>query len=91
MFYLPDYAALVKDKYTGILYPTDKNAAGFTIKSNLACYANSVPSQRLKCNYYANDGSGELYNKNENPFATEDFTNGIFTQVETYKSFGAQR
>lgn len=91
LFYLPDYAALVKDKYTGILYPTDKNAAGFTIKSNLACYANSVPSQRLKCNYYANDGSGELYNKNENPFATEDFTNGIFTQVETYKSFGAQR
>ena len=32
-----------------------------------------------------------LYNKTENPFTTADFTNGIFTQTETYKSFGAQR
>ena len=91
MFYLPDYAALVLDKYTGILYATDKDAAGFTIQSNLAYYDGAVPSQRLKCNYYANDASGQLYNKTENPFTSADFTTGVFTQTETYKSYGAQR
>ena len=91
LFYLPDYATLVLDKYTGILYATDKDAAGFTIKSNLACYDGAVPTQRLKANYYANDASGELYNKTDNPFTTADFTNGVFTQTETYKSYGAQR
>lgn len=91
LFYLPDYAALVLDKYTGILYATDKDAAGFTIQSNLAYYEGSVPTQRLKCNYYANDASGQLYNKTENPFATADFTNGVFTQTETYNSYGAKR
>lgn len=91
LFYLPDYATLVLDKYTGILYATDKDAAGFTIKSNLACYDGTVPSQRLKANYYANDESGMLYNKPDNPFTTADFTTGVFTQTETYKSYGAQR
>ena len=91
LFYLPDYAALVLDKYTGILYATDKDAAGFTIQSNLAYYDGAVPSQRLKCNYYANDASGQLYNKTENPFTSADFTTGVFTQTETYKSYGAQR
>ena len=91
LFYIPDYAAQVTDKYTGILYPTDRGTTGISFKSNLAYYAGSVPSQRLKCHYYVNDESGTLYNKTEDPFTTADFTNGIFTQTETYKSFGAQR
>lgn len=91
LFYIPDYATLVPDKYVGILYPTDKGTTGLSFKSNLAYYAGSVPEKRMKCNYYANDPSGALYNKPEDPFSTADFANGIFTQTETYKSYGAQR
>ncbi|MGM9786415.1 MAG: PL29 family lyase N-terminal domain-containing protein [Candidatus Cryptobacteroides sp.] len=100
LFYIPDYTDLVKDtdgttKYSGIVYATDKVNTGFTFTSNLAYYdAASLPSPRLKCDYYmSNDPEGSLYAKigTDNPLETADFTNGIFTQTEKYKSFGAQR
>lgn len=102
LFYTPDYGTLVGE-YTGIIYATDTNkssvgeetaaanSAGFTFTSNLAHYSTAVPSKRMKCNYYANDGSGWLYNKTEDPLATKDFTNGVFTTTETYASYGAKR
>lgn len=108
LFYIPDYKTLVGDKYTGIIYATDTNASnasigkdlatenrkGFTIKSNLAYYTESVPSYKLKCDYYTNDASGQLYNKYlaaDYPFATADFENGAFTTTEKYDSYGAKR
>ena len=102
LFYTPDYKTLVGEKFTGIIYATDTNkssvgedkaaanSAGFTFTSNLAFYS-AVPSKRMKCSYYANDGSGWLYNKTEDPLATKDFTNGVFTTTETYASYGAKR
>lgn len=102
LFYTPDYGTLVGE-YTGIIYATDTNkssvgeetaaanSAGFTFTSNLAHYSTTIPSKRMKCNYYANDGSGWLYNKTEDPLATKDFTNGVFTTTETYASYGAKR
>ena len=98
LFYTPVGAA-----YTGIIYATDTNkssvgedkaaanSAGFTFTSNLAYYSTTLPSKRMKCSYYSNDGSGWLYNKTEDPLATKDFTNGVFTTTETYASYGAKR
>ena len=103
LFYTPDYETLVGAAYTGIIYATDTNkssvgaetaaanSAGFTFTSNLAYYSTTLPSKRMKCSYYANDGSGWLYNKTEDPLATKDFTNGVFTTTETYASYGAKR
>lgn len=106
LFYTPDYETLVGAAYTGIIYATDTNkssvgaetaaanSAGFTFTSNLAYYSTTLPSKRMKCSYYANDGGGQLYNKylaDDYPFATADFTNGVFTTTETYASYGAKR
>ena len=106
LFYTPDYATLVGEFYTGIIYATDTNtsnagidadtaaanSAGFTFTSNLAYYSTAVPSKKLKCSYYyLNDGKGWLYNKTEDPLATANFTNGVFTTKEAYASYGAKR
>ncbi|MGN1210708.1 MAG: hypothetical protein ACI4TM_03415 [Candidatus Cryptobacteroides sp.] len=99
LFYIPDYTDLVKGsdgatKYAGIVYATDQVNTGFTFTSNLAYYdAEALPSPRMKCDYYTNDPANGLYGKfgTDDPLATADFTNGIFTQTDTYKSFGAQR
>lgn len=106
LFYTPDYKTLVGEKFTGIIYATDTNkssvgedlaaanSAGFTFTSNLAYYSTAVPDQRMKCSYYANDASGQLYNKylaDDYPFATANFTNGVFTTKEAYASYGAKR
>lgn len=106
LFYTPDYETLVGAAYTGIIYATDTNkssvgaetaaanSAGFTFTSNLAYYSTTLPSKRMKCSYYANDGGGQLYNKylaDDYPFATADFENGAFTTTETFTSYGAQR
>ena len=107
LFYTPDYATLVGAAYTGIIYATDTNkssvgeetaaanSAGFTFTSNLAYYSTAVPSKRMKCSYYANYGTGWLYNKDEvkdeDPFATADFTNGVFTTTQDFASYGAKR
>ena len=105
LFYTPDYETLV-GAYTGIIYATDTNktsvgeetaaanSAGFTFTSNLAYYSTAVPDKRLKCSYYANDASGQLYNKylaDDYPFATADFTNGVFTTTQDFASYGAKR
>lgn len=106
LFYLPDYVTLVADKYIGIIYATDTNkgsvgadaaaanSAGFTFTSNLAYYnADALPNHRLKCSYYANDATGNLYNKfgADNPIPAPDFENGVFTPGENYTAYGAQR
>lgn len=106
LFYTPDYKTLVGEKFTGIIYATDTNkssvgedkaaanSAGFTFTSNLAYYSTAVPDQRMKCSYYANDASGQLYNKylaDDYPLATEDFTNGVFTTTQDFASYGAKR
>lgn len=106
LFYTPDYATLVGAAYTGIIYATDTNkssvgedlaaanSAGFTFTSNLAYYSTAVPDQRMKCSYYANDAGGQLYNKylaDDYPFATADFTNGVFTTTQDFASYGAKR
>ena len=106
LFYTPDYATLVGAAYTGIIYATDTNkssvgedkaaanSAGFTFTSNLAYYSTAVPSKRMKCSYYANDASGQLYNKylaDDYPLATADFTNGVFTTTQDFASYGAKR
>ena len=107
LFYTPDYATLVGAAYTGIIYATDTNkssvgedkaaanSARFTFTSNLAYYSTAVPSKRMKCSYYANYGTGWLYNKDEvkdeDPFATADFTNGVFTTTQDFASYGAKR
>ena len=106
LFYTPDYEALVGAKFTSIIYATDTNkssvgedkaaanSAGFTFTSNLAYYSTAVPDKRLKCSYYANDAGGQLYNKHladDYPFATANFTNGVFTTKEAYASYGAKR
>ena len=101
LFYMPDYTNNVKGgdpaqtKFTGILYATDKVSTGFTFTKNLAYYLptedNKVPSPRMKCDYNANDASGQIYNKTEDPFATADFTNGVFTTTEANASYGAKR
>ena len=106
LFYTPDYATLVGAAYTGIIYATDTNkssvgedkaaanSAGFTFTSNLAYYSTAVPDQKMKCSYYANDAGGQLYNKylaDDYPFATADFTNGVFTTTQDFASYGAKR
>ena len=106
LFYTPDYATLVGAAYTGIIYATDTNkssvgedkaaanSAGFTFTSNLAYDSTAVPDQRMKCSYYANDAGGQLYNKylaDDYPFATADFTNGVFTTTQDFASYGAKR
>lgn len=106
LFYTPDYKTLVGEKFTGIIYATDTNkssvgedlaaanSAGFTFTSNLAYYSTAVPDQRMKCSYYANDASGQLYNKylaDDYPLATADFTNGVFTTTQDFASYGAKR
>lgn len=99
LFFIPDYTTLVKGtdgntKYTGILYASDKVNTGFTFTSNLAYYdEESVPSVRMKADYHVNDGKGQFYHKfgTDNPLATADFTNGIFTQKEAYSAYGAKR
>ena len=106
LFYTPDYETLVGAAYTGIIYATDTNkssvgaetaaanSAGFTFTSNLAYYSTTLPSKRMKCSYYANDASGQLYNKylaDDYPLATADFTNGVFTTTQDFASYGAKR
>ena len=106
LFYTPDYKTLVGEKFTSIIYATDTNkssvdedkaaanSAGFTFTSNLAYYSTALPEKRLKGSYYANDAGGQLYNKylaDDYPFATADFTNGVFTTTQDFASYGAKR
>lgn len=92
LLYLPDYTTHLDGKYIGILHIADKNDAHLNMPSNLAFYNyDSAPSYRAKVSYYSSNGT--IYNKAkaDNPIPTPDYTNGVFTQGENYKSFGAKR
>ena len=92
LLYLPKYTEVLADKYIGILHIADKTDEHLNMVSNLAFYDyDAVPSQRAKVSYYSNNGT--IYNKAkaDNPIPSPDYTNGVFTQGEDYKSFGAQR
>lgn len=92
LLYLPDYTTHLDGKYVGILHIADKADAHLNMPSNLAFYNyDSVPSYRAKVSYYSSNGT--IYNKAkaDNPIPSPDYTNGVFTQGENYKSFGAKR
>lgn len=92
LFYVPDYTTHLDGKYVGILHITDKTDAHLNMVSNLAFYNyDAVPSHRIKCSYYSNNGT--IYNKAkaDNPIPSPDYVNGVFTQGDNYKSFGAKR
>ena len=92
LLYLPNYTTHLDGKYVGILHIADKVDEHLNMPSNLAFYNyDAVPSYRAKVSYYSSNGT--IYNKAkaDNPIPSPDYTNGIFTQGEDYKSFGAKR
>ena len=92
LFYLPNYTTHLDTKYIGILWVKDKQDSHLAPVSNLAFYNyDAVPSYRLKPLYYGSGGT--IYNKAkaDNPIPSPDYANGVFTQGENYKSFGAKR
>ena len=94
LFYLPEYTSKVSG-YSGIIrMPNGTEETGISIKSNLAFYDyDAVPSPRMKASFYRDDASSELYNKanKDNPIPSPDYANGVFTQGDDYKSYGAKR
>ena len=95
LFYVPDYSTLIPDKYVGILWMPngyDDSHLDAAIKSNLAYYSDdAVPSCRIKGTYYGSKGQIYSKSKADNPVPAPDYANGVFTQGEDYKSFGAKR
>ena len=92
LLYLPNYTTHLDGKYVGILHIADKVDEHLNMPSNLAFYNyDAVPSYRAKVSYYTSNGT--IYNKAkaDNPIPSPDYTNGVFTQGENYKSFGAKR
>lgn len=92
LLYLPNYTTHLDGKYVGILHIADKLDEHLNMPSNLAFYNyDAVPTHRAKVSYYSSNGT--IYNKAkaDNPIPTPDYTNGVFTQGENYKSFGAKR
>lgn len=92
LLYLPDYTTHLDGKYIGILHIADKADEHLNMPSNLAFYNyDAVPSHRAKVSYYSNNGTIYSKAKADNPIPSPDYTNGVFTQGENYKSFGAKR
>ena len=92
LLYLPKYTEILADKYIGILHIADKVDEHLNMISNLAFYNyDAVPAQRAKVSYYSNNGTIYNKDKNSNPIPSPDYANGVFTQGEDYKAFGAQR
>ena len=92
LLYLPNYTTHLDGKYIGILHIADKADEHLNMPSNLAFYNyDAVPSYRAKVSYYSSNGT--IYNKAkaENPIPSPDYANGVFTQGDNYKSFGAKR
>ena len=92
LLYLPNYTTHLDGTYIGILHIADKVDAHLNMPSNLAFYNyDAVPSYRAKVSYYSSNGT--IYNKAkaENPIPSPDYANGVFTQGDNYKSFGAKR
>lgn len=92
LLYLPDYTTHLDGKYIGILHIADKADSHLNMPSNLAFYNyDAVPSYRAKVSYYTNNGTIYSKAKADNPIPSPDYVNGVFTQGDNYKSFGAQR
>lgn len=92
LLYLPDYTTHLDGKYIGILHIADKVDEHLNMPSNLAFYNyDAVPSYRAKVSYYSNNGTIYSKAKADNPIPSPDYTNGVFTQGDDYKSFGAKR
>ncbi|MGM9791118.1 MAG: PL29 family lyase N-terminal domain-containing protein [Candidatus Cryptobacteroides sp.] len=93
MFLVENYTANVADKYTGIIWITNgSDESGLDMPANLAYYGESIPTQRMKVSYYTSNGT--IYNKTAadgTPVPSPDYTNGVFTTVEPYLSYGAKR
>ena len=92
LLYLPNYTTHLDGKYIGILHIADKADEHLNMPSNLAFYNyDAVPSHRAKVSYYSTNGT--IYNKAkaDNPIPSPDYANGVFTQGDNYKSFGAKR
>ena len=92
LLYLPNYTTHLDGKYIGILHIADKADEHLNMPSNLAFYNyDAVPSYRAKVSYYSSNGT--IYNKAkaDNPIPSPDYVNGVFTQGDNYKSFGAKR
>ena len=92
LLYLPNYTTHLDGKYVGILHIADKIDEHLNMPSNLAFYNyDAVPGYRAKVSYYTSNGT--IYNKAkaDNPIPSPDYANGVFTQGENYKSFGAKR
>ena len=92
LLYLPNYTTHLDGKYVGILHIADKVDEHLNMPSNLAFYNyDAVPSYRAKVSYYTSNGT--IYNKAkaDNPIPSPDYVNGVFTQGDNYKSFGAKR
>jgi hypothetical protein len=94
LFYLPVYSS-TNAKYSGIIWmPQNTSETGIAFTKNLAFYSyDKVPSTRMKCSFYRNDATGEIYNKasTDNPIPSPDYVNGVFVQGENYASYGAKR
>ena len=92
LLYLPNYTTHLDGKYIGILHIADRADEHLNMPSNLAFYNyDAVPSYRAKVSYYSNNGTIYSKAKADNPIPSPDYTNGVFSQGDDYKSFGAKR
>lgn len=92
LLYLPNYTTHLDGKYIGILHIADKVDEHLNMNLNLAFYNYAdIPTYRAKCSYTSNNGT--IYNMpaSKNPIPSPDYVNGVFTQGEEYKSYGAKR
>ncbi|MGM9748654.1 MAG: PL29 family lyase N-terminal domain-containing protein [Candidatus Cryptobacteroides sp.] len=92
LFLIENYATYLPEHYTGIIWMTNGTPEdNLDMPSNLAYYGASIPSKRLKVSYYSNNGT--IYGKDSsaNPVPSPDYVNGVFTQADNVKSFGAKR
>ena len=96
MFYAPDYTTMTGDKYSAILESPNTAGQDLTIQLNLVQYGEAVPTKKMKphFNLANSDKITAPFAKKTadgDPFSLKDFNNGIFTPIESYASYGAQR
>lgn len=92
LFLIENYATYLPEHYTGIIWMTNGTPEdNLDMPSNLAYYGASIPAKRLKVSYYTSNGT--IYGKDSkaNPVPSPDYVNGVFTQADNVKSFGAKR
>ena len=93
LFLLENYGTILPSNYTGIIWmPNGTDESGLDMPSNLVYYGASIPDKKLKVSFYTNNGT--IYNKSgdaNNPVPSANYTNGVFTTVEPFLSYGAKR